>query len=220
MNCYVYEHWRPDKNLCFYVGKGTERRAWQMSNRNSHHKSIASKLTSLGLTIDVRIIKEGLNDQDALNLEIERIQFYGRDNLANMTDGGDGLSKPCEETRKKMSEAHKGKILTEEHRKNLSKSLSGKKRKPLSEEHKQKIKFSNIGVKCSEETKKKISSANKGKIHPPFTEETLKKMSISQKTRVRKPWSDEVKNKISSAKKGKPWSENRRMAYEKMRVAI
>ena len=24
---YVYEHWRPDKNVCFYVGKGKGKRA-------------------------------------------------------------------------------------------------------------------------------------------------------------------------------------------------
>lgn len=32
-NFYVYEHWRPDTGVCFYVGKGKEKRAWDMKRR-------------------------------------------------------------------------------------------------------------------------------------------------------------------------------------------
>lgn len=89
---YVYEHWRPDTGECFYVGKGKGRRAWKMRDRNSHHTSIVSKLTSLGMCVDVRIISSDLSECDAFTLEATKIAEYGRDNLANLTDGGEGLS--------------------------------------------------------------------------------------------------------------------------------
>ena len=57
---YVYEHWRPDTNVCFYVGKGKGNRAWAMNRRNKHHKSVQSKLTSLGLSVYVKIIIENI----------------------------------------------------------------------------------------------------------------------------------------------------------------
>jgi len=89
---YVYEHWRPDTNFCFYVGKGQKKRAWKMRNRNPYHASIFSKLTSMGLAVDVRIIKSNLSEKEAFQLEIEKIAFYGVDNLANMSTGGEGIS--------------------------------------------------------------------------------------------------------------------------------
>jgi hypothetical protein len=30
---YVYEHWRPDKDVCFYVGKGHGRRAYKTAGK-------------------------------------------------------------------------------------------------------------------------------------------------------------------------------------------
>ena len=45
----------------------------------------------------------------------------------NLTDGGDGGFKICEETCKKLSDAHKGKHPTEETRKKISASMLGKK---------------------------------------------------------------------------------------------
>lgn len=34
---YVYEHWRLDKDECFYVGKGRGNRAYKMRDRNRFH---------------------------------------------------------------------------------------------------------------------------------------------------------------------------------------
>ena len=63
-----------------------------------------------------------------------------------------------EETRRKMSEAHKGRTFTEEHCRNLSDSLKGQ---IFSEEHRKKLSEANKGKVLSEETRKKISEAMK-----------------------------------------------------------
>jgi group I intron endonuclease len=67
------------------------------------------------------------------------------------------------ESRIKMSEARKGIKLSDEHKKKLSIIRSGKKIKPLSDEHKRKLSNSKKGMKHSEETRKKMSDFHKGK---------------------------------------------------------
>jgi hypothetical protein len=92
---YVYEHWRPDRGECFYVGKGKGRRANELRyNRNRFHKFIQAKLSRLGTTVEVRIVANGLNESEAFVLERERIALLRADgaDLANRTDGGEGPS--------------------------------------------------------------------------------------------------------------------------------
>lgn len=64
-----------------------------------------------------------------------------------------------DETKNKLSEAHKGKKLTEEHKQHISEARLGKK---LSEETKLKIGQSGKGRLVTEETKLKMSKAKKG----------------------------------------------------------
>lgn len=52
---YVYEHWRIDRDECFYVGMGQGRRANAMYNRNRHHKFIQDKLARAGLGVEIRL---------------------------------------------------------------------------------------------------------------------------------------------------------------------
>ena len=94
----------------------------------------------------------------------------------NLQEGGGG-GVPSEESRRKMSEAQKGRIFSEEHKKKIGEAnkrrhLSeetrrkigeahkGRKMKPFSEEHKKKIGEAKKGIHCSEETRRKISEAN------------------------------------------------------------
>ena len=72
-----------------------------------------------------------------------------------------------EETKKKMSEAKKGRTFTEEHRRKMSEARKGENH-PL------------FGHHHSEESRRKISEAKKGKHH---SEETKKKMSDVAKNR-------------------------------------
>ena len=91
---YVYEHWRLDRDECFYVGKGKDGRAYRMRDRNAHHQAIMAKLSREGSAMEVRMVKTGLTEGEAFSLEIERISFWrgiGID-LANISSGGDGPS--------------------------------------------------------------------------------------------------------------------------------
>lgn len=86
------------------------------------------------------------------------------------------------ETRKKLSEANKGKHLSSETRRKMSESLKGKK--PSAECIRKSIE-SHKGKHRSVETRKKISEANKGKSSPwkgkHLSTETRQKLSESHK---------------------------------------
>lgn len=90
--------------------------------------------------------KETIDDMERFYIKKEREQnSFGCYNIA---DGGS--SSPSEETRKKMSEAHKG-------HKPWNKGIH------LSEETKKKLSEANKGNHHSEEAKKKLSEVHKGK---------------------------------------------------------
>jgi len=214
-NFYIYYLRRPDKEdplepekgQPFYVGKGSNGRA------NSHRKeaeklrnkpgrkiikvTIIHKLWKYGLDFEETIEFENLNEQEAFEIELEAIQVYGRIDtktgcLANMTNGGEGGSGLfiTEETKKKISKSLTGKIRSIEHRRNLSKA--------------------NTGHKTSEETKRKLSEAGKGKSHTEETKKRLSKILTGHKI------SEETKAKISKANSGKtPSEETRRKISEK-----
>lgn len=177
MKFYVYEHWRPDTNVCFYVGKGSGRRAWSMRKRNKYHSSIVKKLELDGLIVDVRIIIENLSEETAFLIEKERISFYGRDNLANFTFGGEGFSggRHTIESKEKISKA--AKIYT-------SKNLDKMRERSLGE----KNPF--YGKTHTPEVRARLSSLLKGKKpppRPPMSEENRKKLSDALKLKKIRP---------------------------------
>ena len=181
---YVYLYWRLDIMEVFYVGKGCGRRWKYLWNRNSYFENIINKYP-----IAVEIVKDNLTEEQANDIECwlinELVFIYGfsinikgnrsseKDyHLVNCTWGGEGASgcnpfenkteKEMKMIKKKISEANKG--------------------KEVSEETKEKIRQSNLGKHLTEETKRKISENHakyfKGKTH---TNETKEKMSKSKK---------------------------------------
>lgn len=68
--------------------------------------------------------------------------------------------------------------ICEETRKKISKAMKGKKLAPRSEEHRRKISEANKGKHFSEETRRKLSEAKKGK-YP--SKETRRKLSEAKK---------------------------------------
>jgi len=174
---YVYEHWRPDTDFPFYVGKGKGARAYKFRGRNKHHQNIVNKLADLGMCVEVRLVASSLSEDAAFKIEKERIAMW-RDfgiSLCNKTDGGDGVSGFVmpDEARRKMSVAKKGKpgratMAGRKHSAETKKKMSeAQKGKPKSHEHSAKVGASNRGKVISEEAKKKMSDAKKGKKQSP-----------------------------------------------------
>jgi uncharacterized protein YneF (UPF0154 family) len=169
-----------------YVGKGKGKRVYEW---DKHHTFIKTKIKTTGKPL-VLFVAERLPETKAMELEIFLIALIGKrvcgtGPLYNLSDGGDGSSGHInsEETKKRMSE-------------------SAKKRPPISEETKRKISITKTGKKLSKEHVEKIAKANKGKKR---TEEYKKRMSIKRKGEVR---SEEAKKRMSeSAKKRPPVSE-------------
>ena len=178
---YVYEHWRLDRDECFYVGKGKGIRAYKMRDRNAHHRAIMGKLAREGSGMEVRMVATGLTEDEAFSLEVERIAFWreiGID-LANRTNGGDGVSglKMSDEAKAKMSAAKIGKKQDPDAVVRRISSLIGRKQprhaveicaekrrgKALSEEHKAKLSTAHMGKIVSNEARAALSAANKGK---------------------------------------------------------
>ena len=131
------------------------------------------------------VIAKGLTEDEAKWLEIELIREHDTTNPKygyNITKGGDSNPMDSEESRKKLSESLKGRILSEESRKKLSEAKKGKNNpnygKSLSEEHRKKLSESHKGKVMSEESRKKLSESHKGKTH---TEEHRKNISEAMK---------------------------------------
>lgn len=120
--------------------------------------------------------------------------------------------KHTEETKKKISEANKGKTVSEERRRKLSKASQGRK---LSEDAKRKISEARKGKTPWNKGKKGIQTAwNKGKQglqsrenHPMWGKhhsiESRRKIAAGHKGKKLPPFSTEHKKKISVALKGR-----------------
>ena len=175
-----------------YVGqtkKSFEKRFRQHQTSNSY---IGKALRKYGSENFEKLILENIDD---LNVkEVSCIQEYDSiyPNGYNLTYGGQN-GKRSGKTKKRMSEAGKKRIFTEEHREHLREARKGKKPalgktpvnkgKALLEEHRKKISQSLKGHLTSEETKMKISKSHMGLGH---SDETRKKLSLSHQGP--RPW--------------------------------
>jgi hypothetical protein len=103
---YVYIHKYasgPKEGNVFYVGKGSAKRAGSSYGRSEYWHRIKSKY---GFVYE--IAKRFDNEICAYSFEKILVGFYGRGNLCNLTDGGDGSFNPTQETRDKISRAISG----------------------------------------------------------------------------------------------------------------
>lgn len=192
--CYIGQSWNIEKRWKHYISINCK------NQRKLHHA--LKKYGVKNFTFEILEIFDNNISQDILNeREIHYIDCFNSIKEGyNLTEGGSN-GKLSEETKKLISEKHKGKTLSEEHIEKLKESHRGiipsketlKKRSdaikgiPLSEEHKKKIGIANSkslkGKKLSEATKQKIGEKSKLFRH-----------------------TKDSKRKISEAKKGKPLS--------------
>lgn len=140
---YTYIHRRASDRKIFYVGKGKNRRAWSNDRKNLHWRRTVAKH---GLIVEV--VKDGMKEPCALTLERILVGMIGRENLVNLTDGGEGGTGyiPPPEVRAKMSAAKKG-----------------KPRGPVPQHVKDKIRASHIGLKATDQARENMRKAKVGK---------------------------------------------------------
>lgn len=102
---YVYVHRRASDGRIFYVGKGSrEDRRIETKSRSRYWHNVVAKH---GFTAE--IVARFETDQLAQQCERDLIAWYGRERLANLTDGGDGCAGivMSQEARRKLSELAK-----------------------------------------------------------------------------------------------------------------
>ena len=182
--------------------------------RKETHKTHWIKyLLQLGLRPVLQILEQS-------NIDIwdsrERfwISFYKNTckcDLTNSTDGGDGISNPSLEIRKKISKTQTGKHPSEESRRKMSLSKIGKHSGfHHSKESKEKLRQARLGMPLSAKTKQKISKATQGKNngmfgrhHSKTTRKRLSEINIGHPSGKKgKHLSEETKRKISDSLKG------------------
>lgn len=206
----VYVHKRPDGSP-FYVGKGTLHRAKKILRVSKYHRAVVDEFGRENIAFE--ILKSNLSEDEAFDFErqiIPQLKALGVD-LCNRVDGGRSPTNPCEETRRMISEWHKGRPISAEVRENMRRGQLGRKHpeevklkigagnkgKFVSEETKEKLRLANVGKKLSEETKRKVGEASKGNHY-----------ALGNK------FSPELKEYLSRKRKGVPWTESRRLAYD------
>ena len=139
---YVYAHLRKDTGRVFYVGKGRRRRAWSSLGRNDDWKAVDA-----ASGFDVKMIAEGLDEDQAFSIEIKSIAILSRIcQLTNRSRGGKGGCftgyKHSDQIKAIISDVQKG--------------------RKKSDEHKEKLRQANLGKKLSTETVAKMMAARTG----------------------------------------------------------
>jgi hypothetical protein len=194
---YVYGHYKTgESDIPFYIGKGNGRRAYEKTRQNKHWHSIVDKYGYV-----VKILAEGLSQEESFWLETQLIGMFGRHDLGNgplvnHTDGGDGGSGhkyvPSEEVKQRTSRTMKNAPHTDEHNKNVSKALMGKHlgRTPWNKGKKTGKPSWNKGIPQSVSAKEKNRAAHRKEN---LKETTLRKMSESHLNQI--PWNKGKKKK-------------------------
>lgn len=197
-----------DKKI--YIGsaidlKKRELEHWYGKKSNPHLQNSIEKYGKENFKYEVLIY---LIPEFLLKIEQYYLDKYskdlGWDMLYNINPiAGSSLGyRHSDETKKKMSIAAKGAV-----------------RNPVTEETRKKLSEARKGRTLTPAQKEKLSTTRKGKDNPFYgkthTEEHKRKISKEGNPMFNKNHKDESKEKMSLAKKGKPWSEARRLAQKR-----
>lgn len=209
---YIYEHVRLDTKEVFYVGKGTDEgnlifERSKATERNKWWRNITNKTE-----YEINIVDKFKTEEEAFQKEKELIKKYGRKDLGlgtlvNLTDGGEGMENPSQETRIKLSESRKGK-------------KNHKYGKPTPKDTCDKISKTLTGRKLPEETCVKMSESRIGDKHHMFgkhhkesSKQKMRNQKIGKMNGEKNPFfgkthSEETSKKISESGKGRKWINN------------
>jgi len=100
MKFYVYIHYRLDNDEIFYVGKGSNNRAYSKLNRNTYWHNIVNKYG-----YRVEILKSNLQEEEAFIEECKLIKSLNPcTNLTKGGNGGDTFSKLPEQDKQRLRE--------------------------------------------------------------------------------------------------------------------
>ena len=163
-----------------HIGRRWSRHKSDLRHNKHHSTHLQESWNKYGEDSFTFEVIEEVQDKDDLRIrerhyvDTEKALLRNRGFNTDPSTSGYFGYKHSEETRRKISEANKGKTLSEEARRKISEANKGK---PLSEEHRRKIGEARKGKKHSEESRRKMSEAQKGKKH---SEETRRKISEAQ----------------------------------------
>ena len=122
---YVYGHYKAYTDELFYIGKGTGNRAWSKRSRNPHWQNVVNKH---GLV--VKILEDGLTEEQAYEKEKQLIAEVGLENLTNMVKGGKGFTSEDAkrwsqdpEWKQKNLEANRKRVQNPETKQKISESV-------------------------------------------------------------------------------------------------
>jgi hypothetical protein len=204
---YTYAYLREDRTP-YYIGKGKGRRVYKKGRGEVNPPKDKSRI----IFLKQNLTEEEAFKHEIYMIAVFGRKDLGTGILHNKTDGGDGVSgyEHSEETKRKLSISRSGennplygKSRSKETRRKIS---EGHKGKTLPKEIKRKISEAQKGKTHSQETRRKISEGHKGKT---VSEETRRKISISKSGENNpfygKSLSEETKRKISEARKGLKW---------------
>ena len=172
----IYIHVVNENNKC-YVGQTSinPKRRWGFDGSGYKGQVFYNAIKYYGWdNISHVVLCHGLSEEEVNKMEIALISLFKSTNREefgyNLQTGGNTAGKHSEESKKKMSEARKGKHLSKEHKKKMSEAHKGKRH---SEETRNKMSEANTGENnywygkhLSKEHKNKIGEAKKGEKHP------------------------------------------------------
>ena len=188
MSYWVYIHTckANGKRYVGVTGRNPESR-WKEGRGYKTNKHFYSAILKYGWSNFQHEVYEVDSKEEMYRKEVELISFYHSNDPEfgyNNSSGGEYSHLGCkcsEETRRKISEAKKGKPFSEEHRKHIAEARKSQPHKPCSEEHRKHLAEANRRKAKDPEYRRKQSEAHKGKPHKPVSEETRKKLSEAQK---------------------------------------